>query len=185
MRVMPEFRHQFRHLKTAVFALLAANLVLFHLFGTATQTLDTAAWLALLVLFELETAGRVLLDGWRQPALRAARLIAGAAVLAAAVGYVLEEAWLDALNAWLWLAVVVLLEGEVRYPQLVLHRRKDFMAATGVVYGALLILVAVWAWQGDWLDAWDALLWLVAFFAIEMTVLDSADRERNGYPVHP
>lgn len=174
-----------RHFKTAVFALLGANLVLFHFFGTATQTLDTAAWLVLLVLFEIETAGRVRLDGWRQPALRAARLVAGAAVVAAAVGYVLESAWLDALNAWLWLAVVVLLEAEVRLPRLVRSRRSVFVAATGIIYGALLFLVAVWAWQGDWLDAWDALLWLVAFFAIEMNVLDGAGGVRNGYPVHP
>jgi hypothetical protein len=94
---------------------------------------------------------------------------------------VLEEEWLDTANAWLWLVVVVLLEAEVRYPQLVQRHRKGFVAATGVVYGALLILVAVWAWQGEWLDAWDGLLWLVAFFAIEMNVLDGADRERNGY----
>ena len=171
--------------KAVVFALLGANLVLFQLFGTATQTLDTAAWLVLLVLFELETAGRVRLDGWRQPALRAARLIAGAAVLAAAVGYVLEETWLDALNAWLWLAVVVLLEAEVRLPQRVQRQRGVFVTATGIIYGSLLFLAIVWAWQGDWLDAWDALLWLIAFFAIEMNVLDSADQERNGYPVYP
>lgn len=167
--------------KTVVFALLGANLVLFHLFGTTTQALDTAAWLVLLVLFELETAGRVRLAGWRQPALRALRLAAGAAVVTAAVGYVLEEEWLDTTNAWLWLIVVALLEAEVRYPQLVQRHRKGFVVATGVVYGALLILVAVWAWQGEWLDAWDGLLWLVAFFAIEMNVLDGADRERNGY----
>ena len=170
--------------KTAVFALLGVNLVLFHFFGTTTQTLDTAAWLVLLVLFEIETANRIRLDGWRQPALRTARLIAGAAVVAAAIGYVLEAAWLDALNAWLWLVVVVLLEVEVRFPQLVSLQRKGFVAATGVVYGALLVLVAVWAWQGDWLDAWDALLWLIAFFAIEMNVLDGAGRKQNGYPVH-
>ena len=180
MRVLPELRH----FKAIVFALLAANLILFHLFGTATQTLDTAAWLVLLVLFELETAGRVRLAGWRQPALRVARLCAGAAVLAAAVGYALETAWLDTLNAWLWLAVVVLLEAEVRFPLLVGRRRTSFVAATGVIYGALFVLVIVWAWRGDWLDAWDALLWLVAFFAIEMNVL-GAERERNGYPVHP
>ncbi|MCZ7653723.1 MAG: hypothetical protein M5R42_04680 [Rhodocyclaceae bacterium] len=37
---------------------------------------------------------------------------------------------------------------------------------------------------GDWLDAGDALLWLVAFFAIEMNVL-GAERGRNGYPCAP
>ena len=116
--------------------------------------------------------------------MRVARLCAGAAVLAAAVGYALETAWLDTLNAWLWLSVVVLLEAEVRFPLLVGRRRTSFVAATGVIYGALFVLVIVWAWRGDWLDAWDALLWLVAFFAIEMNVL-GAERERNGYPVHP
>lgn len=165
--------------KAVVFALLGANLILFHLFGTTTQALDTAAWLLLLVLFELETAGRVRLDGWRQPALRALRLATGAAVVAAAVGYVLEEEWLDAANAWLWLAVVILLEIEVRIPLDVDSRRESFLIAAVVLYSVLLMLVPVWAWRGEWLDAWDAALWLAAFFAIELNVLGP----QSGYAV--
>ena len=171
--------------KALVFALLAANLVLFHLFGRATETLDTAAWLVLLILFELETAGRVSLDGWRRLALRALRLVAGATVAATAVAYVLEAEWLDAANAWLWVAVVILLEAEVRFPAAVVRRRGPFLTAAAILYAALLVLVPVWAWQGEWLDAWDALLWLVAFFAIELNVLARADGEQNGYPVRP
>ena len=43
-----------------------------------------------------------------------------------------------------------------------------------VLYAALLMLVPVWAWRGEWLDAWDAALWLAAFFAIELNVLGYA-----------
>lgn len=167
--------------KAVVFALLGTNLVLFHFFGTATQALDTAAWLILLVLFEIETAGRVRLAGWRRPALRALRLAAGAAVVAAAVAYVLEEAWLDAANAWLWVAVVALLEIEVRVPLGSGARRESFLIAATVLYSALLVLVPVWAWRGEWLDAWDAALWLAAFFAIELDVLG----RQSGYPAIP
>jgi hypothetical protein len=31
--------------------------------------------------------------------------------------------------------------------------------------------VLAWLWQGDWFDAYDAALWLVAFAMIELNVL--------------
>jgi hypothetical protein len=102
------------------------------------------------------------------------RIVAAAGVLAAAVGYLTERAWLDAANAWLWIAVVVLLEVEVRQPAAVARRRESFLIAAVVLYSALLMLVPVWAWQGEWLEAWDAALWLSAFFAIELNVLGYA-----------
>jgi hypothetical protein len=37
----------------------------------------------------------------------------------------------------------------------------------------------LWAWRGEWFDAYDALLWLVAFAAIEMDVAAAA---RPGAP---
>ncbi|MBV6408939.1 MAG: hypothetical protein EFKGCFLK_02558 [Rhodocyclaceae bacterium] len=46
-------------------------------------------------------------------------------------------------------------------------------------YAALFLLVPVWLWQDEWLDAWDATLWLAAFFAIELNVLG----RQSGYAV--
>jgi hypothetical protein len=67
--------------------------------------------------------------------------------------------------------VVALLELEVRRPPLVARRRRVFTAVAAALYAALALLVGVWAWRGDWLDAWDALVWLAAFAMIELDVL--------------
>jgi hypothetical protein len=107
------------------------------------------------------------------------RLAAAAGVLAAAAGYLIEDEWLDATNAGLWVAVVILLEIEVRFPAAMGRRRESFLIVAVVLYAALLMLVPVWAWRGDWLDAWDATLWLAAFFTIELNVLGL----QSGYAV--
>lgn len=164
--------------KAAVFALLACNAVFFFFIGAFTKALDASAWLVLLVLFEWETG-----HGERFRAKRAAtvihgtRLAAAAGVVTAAVGYGYEGEWLDAVNSWLWIAVVVLLEFEVRYPGAVEQHRSWFAAAAATLYAALAALVPVWAWRGEWFDAYDALLWLIAFVAIEINVLQISHRE--------
>jgi hypothetical protein len=166
----------FRLFKAAAFALLAANLAAYALFGRPNELVDAAAWLALLALFEIETAHGARLSAREVRLVHVLRLVAGAGVLAAAVGYLAEEEWLDAANAWLWVAVVVLLEIEVRFPAAVGRRRESFLIAAVALYSALLLLVPAWLWQGEWLDAWDATLWLAAFFAIELNVLGYAVR---------
>ena len=129
--------------------------------------------------FEIETAHGERLTRRQLLFIHIPRLAAAAGVLAAAVGYVLADEWLDAANAWLWVAVVILLEVEVRFPSAVARRQRLFWALTGIFYAALGVLALVWAGRGDWLDAWDAALWLTAFFAIELNVLT----HQNGYPV--
>jgi hypothetical protein len=167
----------FRRFKAATFALLAANLALYALLGRPSELVDAAAWLVLLVLFEVETAHGGRLSARQRQLIHVLRLAAAAGVLAAAAGYLVEGEWLDAANAGLWLAVVALLEIEVRFPAASERQRKSFLIAAVVLYAALLLLVPVWAWRGEWLDAWDAALWLAAFFAIELNVL----APRTGY----
>jgi len=167
--------------KIAVLALLASNAAIYALSDTPSTTLDAIAWLVLLLLFELETV----LDG--RP--RASRLSSvvhiarGAAILAigmAALAFVRENAWIDAINSALWIAVVVLLEFEVRFPLLVALRPSAFLAIASALYAGLSILVVVWAWRGEWLDAYDALLWIIAFAIIEMDVLRFSRRSAAG-----
>lgn len=170
--------------KATVFALLAWNALIFAAFGTFTKGLDAAAWLVLLVLFELETAHAERLNGKHAvAAIHVIRLGAAAGVAVAAVGYVYEREWLDAINSWLWIAVVVLLEVEVRYPRAVGRRRQRFVAAAASFYGGLAALVLLWAWRGEWFDAYDAALWLIAFATIEINVLQIAGR--GGFQAAP
>ncbi len=159
-------------LKAAVFALLACNTAYYLLGGMLTKALDALAWLTLLGLFALETG----FDGrfrarYAVAAIRGLRLAAAAAVGAAAVGYAYQNEWLDAINTGLWIAVVVLLEFEVRYPAAIARRRAWFTATALTLYSGLGALVIAWAWRKEWFDAYDALLWLTAFAMIEMDVL--------------
>jgi hypothetical protein len=67
--------------------------------------------------------------------------------------------------------VVVLLEIEVRYRSDVARARAVFSTVAALLYGALAALVLVWAARGEWVDAYDALLWLIAFTTIELDLL--------------
>lgn len=158
--------------KAALFVLLACNTAVFFFTGTLSEVLDAAAWLTLFALFELETGyGDRFQQEPAQSAIRAIRLAAAAAVIAATIGYIAEGDMLDTLNSGLWIAVVMLLELEVRRPHFISARRGAFTAAAAALYCGLGILILIWAWQGAWFDAYDALLWLTAFMAIELNIL--------------
>jgi hypothetical protein len=172
--------------KAVIFALLAANAAAYAFFGRPTEALDSIAWFVLLVLFELETAHPQSLRGSAVPALvHAARFVAAVAVAIAAAGYFHEREWLDAINAALWIAVVAVLEVEVRFLAAVARHRRAFAAVLGMLYAGLAALALAWAWQGAWFDAYDAALWLAAFVAIEINVLEIARAPGYGQVMAP
>lgn len=166
-------------IKAAVFALLFGNIAIYVYSGSLSEAIDSAAWLTLLVLFELETDFADRFGGRRAAGvIRAARLAAGVAVCAAAIGYLREEEWLDAINSGLWIGIVVLLEIQVRYARALTRYRAWFAAGAAAFYAGLGAMVLVWLWQREWFDAYDALLWLTALLIIEFDVLQSVRRAR-------
>ena len=164
-------------LKAALFALLACNTAIYLVTGEPGQALDSTAWLTLLALFELENRLQRDPRRWLGRTIRAIRIAATLAVGAAAMIYAHENEWLDAINSALWITVVLLLELEVRRPQVVAGHRRQYLTATISLYAALGVLVPVWAWRGEWFDAYDAALWIAAFALIEMDVLRTFSRE--------
>ena len=167
--------------KAALFVLLSANTVYFAVFGTASKAVDAAAWLTLLALFEAEaTFGDRLRVGRRRFAVRAARLVAAGGVIAAAIGYLLEDNALDAANSALWILVVILLEVELRWPALAARNRYAFNTAAFGVFGALAVLVVLWAAAAMWVDAYDAALWLVAYATIERDISRRAGTQHDS-----
>ena len=157
--------------KGFLFALLVANTAYFVIAGTPSKAIDAAAWLTLLALFQAETLfGPHLATRGPRLALRAARLLAAAGVFAATIGYVFEDNVLDAVNCVLWIAVVVLLEVELRFPRSVGAHRIAFNSVAIALYGGLGVLVILWAYAGMWFDAYDAVLWLTAFALLEMDI---------------
>ena len=157
--------------QAAIIALLACNTIYYIVAGRVSQALDSVAWYALLILFLLETLSARPLTARARTANHCLRLLATMAIAASAVLYVREQEWLDATNLLVWVAVVALLEIEIRRPAVVTAHRQAFTLTAGLLYAVLTILVVVWLSHGNWMDAWDAALWLAAFGALELDVL--------------
>jgi hypothetical protein len=163
---------RYRAFRATVFGLLAVNATYFLLARTGAEALDAVSWLTLLVLFELEARGPAMSLGQRTAwLLQLIRLGAGIAIVFATVIYVYERQWADAINSALWIAVVVLLEAEVRWKDALVRYRTGFKAAAALLYCGLAVLAIVWLVREEWFDGYDAVLWLVAFATIENDVL--------------
>jgi hypothetical protein len=84
-------------------------------------------------------------------------------------------AWTDVINSGNWILVCLLLEFEVRL-QLRGVLSDQIMQVTKyikfVLYGILFAAAAYWGVAGDFLDFWDAALWLFAFIFIELNVFE-------------
>jgi hypothetical protein len=84
-------------------------------------------------------------------------------------------AMVDVVNAGVWLLVVLLLEADVRLQEkgrfegLVLYLST---AAKFILYSMLALAVVAWMITGEFVDWWDAFLWLVAFVFIELNVVE-------------
>ena len=88
---------------------------------------------------------------------------------------IIRLAWVDVINAGVWILVVVLLEIDVRLQE---HNRFEGFALRAstaskyVLYSTLFVAAVYWGFRGDFVDFWDAFLWLVAFVFIELNVFE-------------
>ena len=84
-------------------------------------------------------------------------------------------AWVDVINAIVWLVVVLILEIDVRLQEKGLYEGLVLRASNVskfVLYSILFVAAVYWGLYGDFVDFWDAFLWLLAFFFIEMNVVE-------------
>lgn len=84
-------------------------------------------------------------------------------------------AWVDVINAGVWLLVVLLLEIDVRLQEKGLFEGMALRVSNALkylLYGILFLALVYWFFKGDFVDTWDAFLWLVAFFFIELNVIE-------------
>ena len=82
---------------------------------------------------------------------------------------------IEVMNSGNWLLIVFILEAEV-YLQLRGRLTTKMMLASkwikGVLYTILLFAAIYWGVKGDFIDFWDAFLWLVAFIFIELNIFE-------------
>ncbi len=96
--------------------------------------------------------------------------IIGTLSAAQAISYL---GFVDIINSGAWLLVVLVLEAEV------LLQLRDQLGprlvgwlkiVKAVLYITLFAAAVYWGFEGDFLDFWDAFLWLVAFVFIELNI---------------
>ncbi len=83
--------------------------------------------------------------------------------------------WVDVINSAVWPLVVMVLEIDVRLQDRELLKGLALRASNiskYVLYSALFLAAVYWGFKGDFVDFWDAFLWLVAFIFIEMNVFE-------------
>jgi uncharacterized membrane protein len=106
-----------------------------------------------------------------------------AVVDAGGLAAILGLAWIDVLNSGVWLLVVIVLEADVYLQE---RNRYEGMAyrisyvCKVVLYSALLYAAVYWGIKGDFVDFWDAFLWLVAFVFIELNVFEWRQESHEG-----
>ncbi len=87
----------------------------------------------------------------------------------------------DAINAFVWILIVVILEIEVQLQErerLTSAAVRMFGGIKILLYSTLMLLAIYWGFDGDFVDFWDAFLWLVAFFFIELNVVEWRQEEQ-------
>lgn len=84
-------------------------------------------------------------------------------------------ALIDVVNAADWLLVVVILGLDIWLQtkgQLTGHILRISGAVKALLYVVLLVCAVLWGLDGEFLDFWDAFLWIVAFAFIEMNLFE-------------
>ena len=85
-------------------------------------------------------------------------------------------ALVDVINSATWILVVILLEIEVRvltqWRGSPMPLSRVATLAKALLYTTLVAAAIYWGFKGDFLDFWDAALWLFAFVFIELNVFE-------------
>lgn len=79
----------------------------------------------------------------------------------------------DVINSATWLVLCFVLEMDVRFElknQLEGKKLRFSKISKLILYCILLICAVYWGINGEFVDFWDAFLWILAFFAIEMNL---------------
>lgn len=145
--------------RMVILLLITADTWLYGYLGDQAKLLDSAAWLLLMLLFEAEKHG--LGDPYHRPAatilIRIARGLATLLIFYSNASYLKDADWLDIINSLLWYGVIIRLEVQARWP----------VRNSGYLYVVLSLPTVAWLWQGALLDAWDAVLWILALMVID------------------
>lgn len=171
-RVYPYF-------KWSVYTLLFINMILFFTTQTIIEGVESLAWLVLLMLFEWETTqlSEPYNSWFEKRTIFIFTMIAYLFVIYSAYAYttaeyIKENGTLDMYNAISWLLVVAILEYDVYMPGKYYKTEWFVRNVVKVLLYIALFVIAIWWWiDGEFFDFYDAVLWILCFFFIELNIL--------------
>lgn len=169
---------QYPKSKLLILMLLTINAVAYAVVDTLTTAVDAGTWLILLVIYELESSGEKL--PLSEPVLEKIRTGLIGMIVLVFFSYLHDSEWLDVSNSLLWFALIAVMELEVRRPAMVLKHANLFWLLTITIFVGLIAMAGIWLWQKAWLDAYDALLWIVAFGMIEVDLFHFLKRRQSA-----
>ena len=94
---------------------------------------------------------------------------------------IIRLGWIDVINSGVWIIVVLIIEINI-----ILVEKNNYLSASKklsslskyFLYPILFFNAIYWGIKGDFIDFWDAFLWLVAFLFIELNIVQW-DEDRN------
>ena len=97
-------------------------------------------------------------------------------------GYIdiVRLAWIDVINSSVWLLVVLVLEVDVYMQENKINIaliNEISKISKYILYAILFFNAAFWSISGDFVDWWDAWLWLIAFIFIELNIIQWKDED--------
>jgi hypothetical protein len=154
--------------KLSIVALLSINAVLFLFLDTWLAALDAFAWLLLLISYEIEAYSIDL------PINSAYLTLFRRAIIALlpipVLGYILLGQGMETVNSMIWFVLIGVIEFKVGWPDYAIVYQNSLWGAQILLFLGLIAMAVLWAWMGDWLSAYDASLWIIAFAIIEADI---------------
>ncbi|WP_188945435.1 hypothetical protein [Polymorphobacter multimanifer] len=160
--------------KGLVYTLLVINAGLLYAMASWREVTEQTGWLMILAAFEWNSRGLGhRSDGRRHHVPVTLELVGYALALFCWGAYAMAGEWQDLANATLWLLIAAALAYDLhvpgRYGSWAWRLRNATKA--GLYLGVAGIALG-WGLDGEWLELWDAMLWLVCFFVIELKIFD-------------
>ncbi|MGD0961822.1 MAG: hypothetical protein ABSB19_18585 [Methylomonas sp.] len=156
-------------IKLLILSLLSIDIFIYALADSLLSALDALAWVGLLILYDLEAEAIPVTI--TKTTLHGCRIALIALVVAVFFSYWYSKAWLDVGNALLWFALIAMLEFEMRFPGKVAEFKKHLRFSMLVVFAGLIVMALVLLLKSYWLDAYDAILWILAFALLEVDII--------------
>lgn len=172
--------------KAVVYTLLILNVGAFLAVDRSShRAIDQIGWLIILGIFEYET--RLVRAGGSLAGLRPLPLAIEAAGYACALyalgHYIAIADGLEIANEVTWLAISVMIWVDILWPVeagTLAMRTRSWIKLP--LYALTLVWATLWGLAGSILDFYDALLWILCFFVIEINILRI---EGYGRPTAP